>query len=159
MDVSDLLTAFKIASAIVAAILGVCGVLFDFRDKETKQLTTSGKAVVGGIFVSSAIAVATSAIEASKDRQSSAEQARRTQELLHEVSRAIQPITKLEVSVDLLFPGDNDAVKSYINYLRGEIDGRIEELKAIPPTNQERNKGISIAASDLNDDPLVTCSP
>jgi hypothetical protein len=58
------------------------------------------------------------------------------------------------VSFDLLFPAENEAVKNYTAYLRGELEGRLVELDAIPPANKDRNKGISIFSSDFNGDPI-----
>jgi hypothetical protein len=127
MDADVVLGVLKITSVLIAAILGVTGLLTDFRDRYGR-LSRPGQLVLVGMIVSAGVGVVTSGIESLKARSASQEQAARTEALLRELSRSIQPIKSLSVTYSLEVPQTSERVKKYVARLEAGIAKHLPEL-------------------------------
>lgn len=115
------IAAFKIASAIIGGILGVVGVFGENRDA-SGRINRRGRLVIAGLIVSAVIGVLASVVESRKAAADAAEQAARTEQVLKELSRAVQPITEFQLSFWVTLSGDAAPVKSYLARILPAID-------------------------------------
>lgn len=152
MDVDITIGVLKIATALIGGALGIAGLLANYRDANGK-LTRAGVAVFSGIALSAVVGVITSGIEATRDRASSREQAARTEALLHELSRSIQPIRELSVVYWMEIPQGNKIVDAYVSRLKSGIENRLQFLSRLSP-RVEATKGLEAWAADSYGQPL-----
>src|SRR5206468_2463651 len=96
MDPDFVITAVKITGAILGGALGVLGILFNFK-RPNNRISGWGVVVLAGIVGSATVGVLGSIVEGYKAKSEATQQAARTERLLRELSRAIQPITQLEI--------------------------------------------------------------
>ena len=142
VDFDLAIALLKVAGALAGGLLGAAAIFTDFHDHGTGRLRPWGKAVLVGIIASSFVGVVTSVVEAWKAKSESQEQAERTEAVLRQVSRAIQPITDLKVNFWMELPPGNPIVDGYITRVSTAIEERLPELnKRIPPLEQ-KHKGL-----------------
>lgn len=113
MNLDAVIAIGKIAAAVVAGVLGVLGVLVNFK-RDDGRVTRWGYAVITGILVSAFIGVATQVGESYRAQRDSQEQTAKTQHLLEQLNRSIQPITRVHVSAVMTFPRENESVARYV---------------------------------------------
>ncbi|MBR1201050.1 hypothetical protein JQ574_34170 [Bradyrhizobium sp. AUGA SZCCT0158] len=123
MDI--LLGLLKAASASLSGILGVAALYSDYRGPDGK-LTGAGRGVFAGILIAAVVGVITSFVETNKSQADSKEQATRTETLLREVSRAVQPITQFNVHTAFEIPAGHATVDSYVKRFRESIEKRTD---------------------------------
>lgn len=150
MDFDALVGVLKVLGAAITGVLGVAGLIFDFK-AEGGKLTRAGKFVLTGIIASGVVAVAASSVEIYKARSESEKQLKRTSQLLHELSRAVQPISKLGAGYWVEIPGGNSKIDSYLKRLDTEIESRIEHLRKI---EFGEDSGLHAISSEWNGDPI-----
>lgn len=150
MDFDTAIGALKSASALISAALGIAAIFSNFRTKSGK-LTRGGYAVLVGICISAVVGIVTSTIETKKARSESEEQLRRNEVVLKEVSRAVQPITALEMNYWFEIPQGNPNVDAYVKRISAAISQRMDALSAFPPlADQESTKGLKPWLLDEN---------
>jgi hypothetical protein len=158
MDTEHAIAILKIVSAATGGALGVAGLLLGFKT-ETGRLKRAGYVVLIGIIFAALISIATSIFESQKERSSSIEQAARTERLLHELNRSIQPITQLKMSYWIQIPPGIKVVDDYIKRLSSGIEDRVESLRQIDP-HRGRPTGLDAIAIDSDGQPMdITVEP
>jgi len=125
MDINAVLALVKIAGALISIALGVYGLL----NSKYWTLNGIGIAVLIGIVVFGLLSAGASWIEAYKAKSESREQAARTEHLLRELSRSIQPITQLSALYRVQIPPGNRTVDSYIQRLSSGIEAQVDMLR------------------------------
>lgn len=151
MDFDSLIGALKVVGATITGVLGVAGLIFDFKDDGGK-LTRAGRSVLTGIIASALVAAAASSVETYKAKSENARQLARTEQLLHELSRAIQPISKLEAGYWVEVRSGNPTIEAYLKRVDSEIESRIEQLRNI---EIGKDTGLNAISVDWNGDPLT----
>ncbi|MGJ5066850.1 hypothetical protein [Bradyrhizobium oligotrophicum] len=151
MDFDSLVGALKVVGAAISGVLGVAGLIFDFKH-EGGKLTRAGKLVLTGIIASGLVAVAASSVEIYKAKSESAKQLARTEQLLHELSRAVQPISKLEAGYWVEVRSGNSTIDAYLKRLDREIESRIEQLRKI---EIGKDIGLQAISAEWNGNPLT----
>lgn len=151
MDPDIVIAALKVTGALVGGVLGVLGVLFNFK-RPDNRITGWGIAVLVGIAVSAAAGVFGSIVEGYKAKSEAALQSERTETLLKELSRAIQPITQLEVTYWATVPSETPGVQAYVDRVSKAIEAQKDQLRTL---SFAADKGIHVTASGLNDEPLT----
>ena len=116
MDIEDLITATKVAGALIGGVLGVIGVVFNFK-KSNGKISNWGTAVIAGIVLSAIVGIITSITEGRKARFEALQQGARTEQLLMELSRTVQPINDLRVYHRLILPSEAPFVRNYLKRL------------------------------------------
>jgi hypothetical protein len=129
MDLDAAIALLKVLSAAVAGVLGVAGVLFSYKDTDGK-LTKWGLTVLSGIVLSSIIGVIASFAESAKARSESSEQAARTERILNELNRNLQPITTARAFYFVTFPANHPDVQRYVSKLTAYIEAHQKEFDA-----------------------------
>ena len=132
MDTDLVIAIFKTASPLFAGMLGIAALLVNYHN-EAGKLTRGGYAVLTGIVVAALVGMATAVFEAQKVRTASQEQLARTETLLREVARAVQPITELRLIYWVEIPPGIPVVDAYIKRARAGIEARKASLSAMPP--------------------------
>lgn len=147
MNSDIFLAILKTSGALISGLLGLTALFSNFR-MTNGHLSLAGKLVFSGIIVSTAVAATTSALESLNDFESNREQMARNEALLHEISRAVQPISELEISFFASIPTDHPQVSSYVTRLEQGIIERYDDLLKFPPVKQ--HAGISVSSTDVN---------
>jgi hypothetical protein len=91
------LVFWKLVAIFVASVLGAIGILVDFKDKQGK-VTTWGKIVFAIIVISFGIAVYVQLLETSEEDRSEKSAVERSEALLKNLNRLLQPIHNIKVS-------------------------------------------------------------
>lgn len=141
MDFDLLIALLKVIGALVGGILGAAAIFSNFRDSITGKLSAWGKAVLAGIVFSSIIGVVTSIVETWKARNEALDQAAKTESILREINRSLQPIVELNMSSWLEIQQGNKTVDRYIQRLRAGISDRLPALSA-PITTQSPTEAL-----------------
>jgi hypothetical protein len=141
-----IIALLKAAGTIIGGVLGVVGLVTNFKNRN------AGVLVLLGIVLAAIIGTGSSIVEGYKAKSDSSEQLVRTEHLLNELARSIQPITKLSACYWMEIPPGNKAIDSYIKRLSAGIETRIETLRDI--SHIPRDTGLSIVASDIDDEPI-----
>ena len=152
MDVDSVIAAVKIAGALLGGALGILGLLVNFK-RSNNRISAWGVVVLVGIIVSALVGVFGSIVESHKAKSQAAQQATRTEQLLRELSRAIQPITQLEMTYWVYLPSDVPQARGYLAEVSKGIEARIKSLRR-ETFVKPNDGGIHITASDQNDEPL-----
>lgn len=150
MDTDAWLAILKMVGAVIGAILGIAGLLLDFKSSNGR-LSRAGVAVLTGIVLSGLVGVGGSIVEAYKARSDSAQQAARTEQLLHEINRAVQPITELHAYYWVEIVPKDKITQAYIDRLRNGIEERVGTLRRLNAV--EPNNGLSAVSSGADGDP------
>jgi hypothetical protein len=143
VDADIVIGLFKVAGALIAGALGVAALLADYRDPVGK-LSRAGIAVFAGIVISSMVGVVTSVVETQKARSEGLEQAARTEALLREISRAVQPIRELRLSYWIELPQGHKVIDDYVKRVTPIIEERLPKLTQMPPPPSEELKGYQL---------------
>lgn len=154
MGVDILITALKVVGAIVTALLGIVGVLVNFKDAEGK-LTKWGYLVIVGIAASSLTVVGAVVAEGYKAQLTAAEQLARTQQLLQEVNRAIQPITQLKMSYWVRLPKNNRLFSDYTSRVSKSIRDNIDAIRASLPQPEKKWNDTSVIVASSDGEPIT----
>jgi hypothetical protein len=93
-----ILVIVKFLGIALTGIFGLVGLLFDFRDAQ-RRLTKWGKVAVSGIFISTAVAAASQALDFTKSAQDTEEANQRSLVLLTEIDRAVDPLDSIGATV------------------------------------------------------------
>jgi hypothetical protein len=156
VDTDLIVGSLKAASAAITGVLGIAAILTNYK-KPNGELTRGGRWVFAGIAVSTFVGLLTTGFETYKAREDSKEQAKRTETVLREVTRAVQPITQMGLYAALEVPPGNKKVDPYIARFRAGI-AEIGPLFQLPmseqftPDNLAKRGGIY---PSLNDDGSV----
>lgn len=153
MDSDIVITAVKIISALLGGVLGVLGILVNFK-RPNNRISGWGVVVLVGIVISATVGVVGSIAENYKAKSEATQQAARTERLLRELSRAIQPITQLEITYWVRFPSESPKVRDYLAKVTKGIEARIEGLRR-EFFYKPNDGGIHVTASGSNDEPLT----
>lgn len=151
MDPDIALAVLKITSVLITAILGVAGLLANYRDRYGK-LTRAGVAVLSGMLISAAVGVITTTIESYNVKTASAQQAARTEALLRELKRSVLPITQLGMSYYLEVPQTFPPVARYVERLEAGLAELMPQLKDV---SQVEPVGLSAISFDEHDNVLT----
>jgi hypothetical protein len=151
MDSDIVIAALKVTGALVGGVLGVLGVLFNFK-RPDNRITGWGIVVLAGIAISAAAGVFGSIVEGYKAKSEAALQSIRTETLLKELSRTVQPITQLEITYWAKLPSEAPGVPAYVNRVAKAIEAQKDQLRTITFRD---DKDIHVTASDINDEPLT----
>ena len=149
IDSDTTIAVLKATGAVAAGILGIAGLLADFKDTKG-ALTKAGRWVLIGIILSAGIGISDTIFEAYKAKSDSKSQAERTEHMLHEISRNLQPITQLSAMYWMEIPPGNKIVDSYIARLSKGIEDRIGSLNALSGKNEYEGLSAPITDSDGN---------
>ncbi|MBO9441126.1 hypothetical protein J7363_03395 [Phaeobacter italicus] len=147
MNPDILLAILKTSGALISGLLGLTALFSNFR-MTNGHLSLTGKLVFAGILFSSSVAATTSVLESLSDFESNREQMARNETLLHEISRAVQPIAELKISFFATIPTDHPQVRSYVTRLEEGINDRADDLLKFPPDDQY--EGLSVISKDID---------
>jgi hypothetical protein len=114
------LTILKLAGLVLAGAFGALGLLKDFRDDKTKVLTKWGKIALYGILASTALAFvaqvldsAKSAHDAKESEKRSQDQIARSNDILTDLDRSLNPLTNVRVTYWLSVPFEAPEFAAY----------------------------------------------
>lgn len=128
----DLLLVFlKCATAIIAVILGVIGLLADFRHKKTKKMTRAGHAMLTAVIVSGIISVSVEGFSYLREQKRDAElrgentsNRQKVEKAVRNSDRILQPLGNLELHFTLGVTPDTPKMKRALEWLRLNATGR-----------------------------------
>ncbi len=151
MGIDALLAVLKFVGAATAGVLGVAGLIFDFKNSDGR-LNRTGYYVLAGIILAALVGMGTSLVEAHKAGSEAKQQMARTEQLLHEIDRAVQPITMLKTYHRLEIVPKDPVVTSYIDQIRTTVENEIDDLRKEGPAPLK--DGLHTSATDIHGDPL-----
>jgi hypothetical protein len=150
METDVIITALKAVGAVIGGALGMAALLYRFRNA-AGQLTWGGVFILLGILASTLVGVLGSIAEGYKAKSEAVEQAARTEQLIHELSRSIQPITQLHVTGWVRFPSDSKLVSEYV----GTLSAYAQRGELRDPLTRPEDVGASVTASTWDGKPLT----
>lgn len=116
----DFVTAWKATSIVLTGAFGVLGLLKDFKDKNTGQVTKWGRLSLAGILLSSGLGVIAQFKESSRQeqsRQTTANQtlalAQKTDQTVQDLQRILSPLDDLRINIGFYIPCDNPKYKAF----------------------------------------------
>jgi hypothetical protein len=122
------LTILKIAGVLFTGAFGVLGLLTEFKDKDHKTVTPWGKVALIGIVLSTVLAFVAETVQAKKAAadakaaaQAAAEQVARTNKIMRDLDRSLNPIYELVATYWLKVPIDAPELASYRRRLESGI--------------------------------------
>lgn len=163
MDPVIVIAALKVIGALLGGVLGVLGVLFNFRQSDNR-ITGWGIVILVGIVISAAAGIFGSIVEGYKAKSEAALQSTRTEALLKEVSRAIQPITQLKITYWFKLPSEAPGVPAYVDRVSKSIEAQLGQLPTMVTSSEDEakanplialSKDVHVTASGINDEPLT----
>jgi hypothetical protein len=127
MDIA--ITIFKYLSLLVGTCSGVIGLLSDFRDKQTGKITKNGYRLLWLIIVSAFISLSSQTLELYRDKvkdeiaeKKSLEEAVKTNQILTDLNRTLNPIKDINVSYTIQIPLTDPRLNSYRQRLTRQLD-------------------------------------
>jgi hypothetical protein len=127
MDV--LITILKYIALFISSISGILGLLSDFRDKQTNKITKNGYRLLWLIVASGFVSLALQSLELYRDKkkdeiaeQKSLEEAKRTNQMLSDLNRTLNPIKDINVSYTIQIPLYDPKLKNYKARLITSLD-------------------------------------
>jgi hypothetical protein len=123
----------KLLAAFLTFALGIFALLGNFRGSNGR-LTKTGIATFVALGIAAVVSIFGVFFEDQKARSDSREQAIRTEKLLSEVSRAVQPLGKMGLSYRFELPSSDPRVAQYILFLADSVDKKNSELRKFPST-------------------------
>lgn len=150
LDFDLIIALCKAVGVLVAGGLGAAAIIHSkLHDEVTGKLNARGKYFLVGICISSAVGIVTSVFETWKAKSESQEQAARTEQVLREINRSIQPIGEFKLSYWIEIPKGNTGVDQYIDRIRAGIDSRLPMLRNYSSAiQQDEIKGLSVTVLD-----------
>lgn len=119
----------KIIGTALSGAFGLLGLLADFRDPNTKEITRWGRIAFWGIVISTIIALVSQVLESAKAtrdaRAASAatqEQLRKSDIILREVDRTLNPLDDVRISYWMQVPLDDPAMAAYKQRLEHGVE-------------------------------------
>lgn len=131
MVLDAILAALNSLGALLSGMLGVAGLIWNFRSPDGR-FTRAGVAMLCGIAVSSASAVVASVVSVYKAQTETVEQLARNEALLFQVSRAIQPITKMDIRARFEIIPRTEFLKGYVAELERNAQPLWPQLSRLP---------------------------
>jgi hypothetical protein len=155
------LTILKLAGLVLAGAFGALGLLKDFRDDKTKALTKWGKIALYGILASTALAFIAQVLDSAKSAQDAKESEKRAQdqiarsnEILTDLDRSLNPLTNIRVSYWLIVPFDAPEFAAY----RKRLAKGVTEILASPGREGTPRTGY-VSVRDANGRPQAVSIP
>jgi hypothetical protein len=137
------LAIVKIVSVLLTGCFAIIGLLVEYKDKATGKITKGGRMALIGIVLSTTLALVSQVIEQNKSIEEVRESAARSEKLLTEISKSLQPLREAQIS--LFFDIDvNDS--EFHAYKARLVQGIQEYIKRHPKLDieaVENNTGLS----------------
>lgn len=142
----DVLSILRLLGIVLSGIFGVLGLLTEFKDKDTGNVTRWGRIALAGIGLSTIIALAAGVLEARKAASDAREAERQTRlqlehsnKILADLRRTLDPLTNIRVSYELKFPLNSVQFARY----RRRLERGLKALLATPSQSRTR-QGVVI---------------
>jgi hypothetical protein len=159
MDI--VLTILKLAGLVLAGAFGALGLLKDFRDDKTKVLTKWGKIALYGILASTALAFIAQALDSAKSAHDAKEsemraqdQIARSNEILTDLNRSLNPLTNVRVTYWLTVPFEAPEFAAY----RERLAKGVAEILASPSQAATLGTGY-VSVGDAHGRPEAVAIP
>jgi hypothetical protein len=121
----DFVTAWKASSIVLTGAFGILGLVKEYKDKDTKKITTWGRISLAGILVSSTLGVMAQLKESSnqeRDKDKTAKQTlalvQKTDSTVRDIQRLLSPLDEPQVSMSFDIDCLSDLYKSFCWGLR-----------------------------------------
>ncbi len=141
-EMDFIITALKLIAVTLTGAFGALGLLTDYRNEETKEITHYGKIALYGIIISTVVALSTQALEfwGEKDKAIKAaieakEASERMEITLNNINRLLQPLGKVKVAFKFTISAEDPGVAEYIAMLRNELKKAEKEYFSSGKTN------------------------
>lgn len=125
-----LLTSLQYLSIILSGVLGMFGVVFNYKDKETGKITRNGRTALSLLFVSLGLGLTSKIVEQNLKQKAEASEATRARiaaeqslRVSRNVERVVNAIQTISVDADFEIEFDSPVFARF----RGEIQKRIGE--------------------------------
>ena len=126
--VEFLLALFKFAGIILTGIFGAIGIVVEYKDAKTGQVTIWGRRALIGVIVTSVVAVVSSALEMVAKQREAEKTARQTLNIRSEINRTIHPIEEIKITAWVTIPMEDERLTPYYNSLVAETKKFVDQL-------------------------------
>jgi hypothetical protein len=137
-----ILSLLKLLGILLSGIFGILGLLTEYKDKETGKTTPWGKLALAGISIATIFALAVECLESRKSTHEAQDarliarfQSKRSNEILADVRRSLDPLTNVRVSYAFKFPMN---VPQFFRY-RSRLKNAIDDMLAMPDRSLHKN--------------------
>lgn len=146
------LAVLKVLVAIGTCVVGVFALLGDYRDS-SGSINNHGRRTLYWMVALAVTAIVIAIIENQKAVTDSKEQLARSENLMREISRSVQPLRKMAISFQFEIPDDGAMVSDYIRKLDLGVRKNSRELQ----NNLLKGKGasFSVGTFGLGGEPLT----
>ncbi len=114
------LNILKLIGLVLTGAFGILGLLTEFRDDKTKKITKWGKVALSGIILSTALSLVAQILESAKSvrdtresQKQSSDQIARSNEILNNLNRSLNPLTNVRITYWLRVPIDAPELAAY----------------------------------------------
>jgi hypothetical protein len=130
------LNILKLLGLVLTGAFGILGLLTEFRDDKTKKITKWGKVALFGIFLSTALSFVSQVLEARKSAKQAQDQLARSNEILNNLNRSLNPLTNVRVTYWIKVPLDAPELQAFRERLTAGIaalmvDGQLKANGAV----------------------------
>src|SRR5262245_44793518 len=147
----DVLSILRLLGIVLSGVFGVLGLLTEYKDKDGK-VTRWGKTALAGICLSTVVALAAGVRESRKATRAAPDaerqtrlQLQRSNEILADLGRTLDPLTNIRISFAVKFPLNTEQFATYRNRLAKEVN-RLLTM----PVEQRSRQGVQFSP-DPND--------
>lgn len=161
------LNILKLIGLVLTGAFGILGLLTEFRDDKTKKVTKWGKVALSGIILSTALSLVAQILESAKsvrDAREAEKQARdqisRSNEILNNLNRSLNPLTNVRITYWLKVPLDAPELAAYRKRLTDKMTSFLARSRSemhVANVIQSDTNGRPKKVSIPSDSPLMPC--
>src|SRR5262249_8985828 len=107
------LAIVKLVSVVLTGCFAIFGLLIEYKDKATSKITKGGRLALVGIVLSTTLALVAQLIEQRKSIDEARETAARTEKLLSEISKSLQPLREIQIALSFDIDVDDPEFSAY----------------------------------------------
>ena len=145
----------KFVSVVLTGCFAIFGLLIEYKDKATGKITKGGRLALVGIVLSTTLALVSQLIEQRKSIDAARESAARTEKLLTEISKSLQPLREIQIGLSFDIDVDDSEFSAYKARL---VQGVREYVRRHPKLDAEAmsDKSNGLSWGRAQDDKIVS---
>jgi hypothetical protein len=128
--------ALKLAGATLSAVLGVIALLGDFRDRESKRLTSWGRVTLMGLALGAVLTIGTELIEKKEQADEASKRLKETQELLRETQMLLRDSQSAQRRLEVL-TANGQTLEARTNNLLSVSEGTLKSTREVAQSSYQ----------------------
>ncbi len=126
-----ILIVLKFISIIFGSLIGIYGILHDFKDKDG-NITKNGRNILTTMIVAMVISIVSQSVEYIIDQKSTLAEIKINNEILNDINRSLNPVRELRLSCNILLSKDSTNISNFDKRFKKELSLLKKNLRNIP---------------------------